>query len=412
MNKLIELREKRGAKLADLRKTIDAEGDEAKARFDALDAEIRAIDTDIARHERLAEMERLSEAEPVGGREMRAELRGYSVAAALRGAMSGRLEGREAEVHQELTRGREARSGAGIHIAIPTEVLLGAEVRNVQTVDNNVAGGFLVPTTVAPVADRFRPALRVEGMGATVLRNLSGFVDLPALAASGTASWVNENAAPTRTRVNFEKKSMGPRTISAEYAMSRRLMLQSGESIEAILRRDLSFLLAQGLDLAAINGPGASNQPLGLLRAGIEKVPTVTSGANVIFTSTAADLIAALELDDVTGTRAFLTNPTVMKAVRKVLDGEGHVIPISEQFHGERIEVTTQVPKNIGTGSDKSALIFDLWSELVVGYWSAVDILVNPYHADVASKGGALLHAFLDADVAVRHTEAFAYSEI
>ena len=52
------------------------------------------------------------------------------------------------------------------------------------------------------------------------------------------------------------------------------------------------------------------------------------------------------------------------------------------------------------------------WSELVIGYWSAVDILANPYHSDVASKGGVLLHAFLDADVAVRHPEAFAYAEI
>ncbi|MNY77940.1 hypothetical protein D3C86_2180050 [compost metagenome] len=70
------------------------------------------------------------------------------------------------------------------------------------------------------------------------------------------------------------------------------------------------------------------------------------------------------------------------------------------------------MPANIGTGSDKSALIYGLWSELVVGYWSAVDILINPYHPDVASNGGALLHAFLDADVAVRHPEAFRYAEI
>ena len=44
---------------------------------------------------------------------------------------------------------------------------------------------------------------------------------------------------------------------------------------------------------------------------------------------------------------------------------------------------------------------------MIIGYWSSVDILVNPYHKDVASKGGVLLHAFLDADVAVRHIESF-----
>jgi hypothetical protein len=38
--------------------------------------------------------------------------------------------------------------------------------------------------------------------------------------------------------------------------------------------------------------------------------------------------------------------------------------------------------------------------------------LLNKFHSDVASKGGALLHAFLDANVAVRHPKAFVYTEI
>ena len=40
-----------------------------------------------------------------------------------------------------------------------------------------------------------------------------------------------------------------------------------------------------------------------------------------------------------------------------------------------------------------------------MGYWSSIDILMNPYADSVASKGGALVHAFLDADVAIRHPE-------
>jgi HK97 family phage major capsid protein len=127
---------------------------------------------------------------------------------------------------------------------------------------------------------------------------------------------------------------------------------------------------------------------------------------------TVANLIAALELDNVSGTRALITNPTVMKTARKLKDGEGRVIPLATVFHDERIETSTQVPSNVGTGGNKNALICGMWSELIIGYWSAVDILLNPYHSDVASKGGALLHAFLDADVAVRHPEAFAWAEI
>lgn len=411
--KLHDLREKRAGKIAEMRaineKALAASrdfDDGERAAFDACEKETRALDDQIGRVERLDAMERSAPAESVGGVEMQRELRNYSLSSAINGALSGRLTGREAEVHQELSKGREQRAGAGVHLAVPTEVLLG-ETRN-QTVGTGSAGGFTVATQLAAVADRFRPALKVQGMGAMVMANLTGFLDLPNLASSGTAAWVAENGNATRTAVTFEKVSMGPKTIAGEYRLSRRLMLQSGASIEDLLRRDLGFILAQGLDLAAIAGTGTSNQPLGILNTvGVAKETTETA-----FSDTTANLISALELDDVSGTAAFLTNPTVMKAVRKMKDGDGHVMPASELFHNQRVEVSTQVPADLGTGDDKSALIYGLWSELVLGYWSAVDILINPYHPDVASNGGALLHAFLDADVAVRHPDAFRYAEV
>lgn len=412
---LNDLREKRAAKIAEMRTINDKamndnrdldEGERGK--FETLEKETRTLEEQIGRAEKLAAYERLeATGEHVGGEgEMRRELRNYSLSAAINGAMAGRLTGREAEVHQELSKGREQRAGNGIHLAVPTEILLG-ETRS-QTVGSDPAGGYTVATQLAAVADRFRPALKVQSMGATVMANLTGFLDLPNLASSGTATWVQENGNATRSAAGFDKVSMGPKTITGEYRLSRRLMLQSGASIEDLLRRDLGFILAQGLDLAAINGSGQNAEPLGILNtAGVTKETTETD-----FSDTTANLISALEIDDVTGTAAFLTNPTVMKAVRKIKDADDHVIPASELFHGQRVEVSTQVPTTIGSGGDKSALIYGQWGELVIGYWSAVDILLNPYHPDVASNGGALLHAFLDADVAVRHVEAFRYAEI
>lgn len=413
--KLNDLKEKRAAKIAEMRTMNDKamndnrdldEGERTK--FTALETETRTLEEQIGRAEKLAAYERLeATGERVGGEgEMRHELRNYSLSAAINGAMTGRLTGREAEVHQELSKGREQRAGAGIHLAVPTEILLG-ETRS-QTVGSDPAGGYTVATQLGAIADRFRPALKVQSMGATVMANLTGVLDLPNLASSGTATWVQENGNATRSAAGFDKVSMGPKTITGEYRLSRRLMLQSGASIEDLLRRDLGFILAQGLDLAAINGSGQNAQPRGILNTpGVAKETTETD-----FSDTTANLISALEIDDVTGTAAFLTNPTVMKATRKIKDNDDHVIPASELFHGQRVEVSTQVPTTIGSGGDKSALIYGQWGELVIGYWSAVDILLNPYHPDVASNGGALLHAFLDADVAVRHVEAFRYAEI
>ena len=199
---------------------------------------------------------------------------------------------------------------------------------------------------------------------------------------------------------------MGPKTVSAEYEVSRRMLLESQQALEPILRADLAYLLAQALDKAAIRGGGA-NEPTGILAD-----PNVTELPAAAFSSDlTADMIAALESDDVTGTRAFLTNPAVMAKARKTKDTDGRIIPNAELFHGERVEASTQVPGDVGDGDD-NALIYGEWASLYLGYWSGIDLLVNPYHADVASKGGALIHAFLDCDVAVRHPEGFVWTAV
>lgn len=424
MKKLIELKEQRASKTDALRAIVNKATtekrdltDDEQTAFDAGRTDVERIEREIRNAEFLAEAERRTEADPVssGGGEFDRELRNYSLADAIMGAMNGRLTGREAEIDEELKRGREGRSGAqGIHLAVPSEILLGrAEHRN-QTVGTAAAGGVTVATNLAALGDRFRPALKVESMGATVLRGLTGFLDLPNLAGSGSVSWVAENGNATRTAATFEKVSMAPKTVAGEYRMSRRLILQSSAAIEDVLRRDLGFLLAQELDRAAIAGTGTAPEPRGVLHtAGVEQVPVVgTAGSFVGSSDITSDLMAALEVDDVTGTGAFLTHPRVMNQARKLKDTTGRNIPIAEVFHNARVESSTQVPTNLGDDDNRFGLIYGQWGELYIGYWSAVDILINPYHPDVASNGGALLHAFLDADVAIRHPKAFAYAEI
>ena len=107
-----------------------------------------------------------------------------------------------------------------------------------------------------------------------------------------------------------------------------------------------------------------------------------------------------------TGTTGFLTNPALMGVARKLKDGQQRPISTADTFHNERVVATNQVP----TIGGENPLIFGAWANLMIGYWSGVDILANPYTD--ASKGGLRLHAFLDADVAIRHPEAFAWKAV
>lgn len=413
MPRLHDLKEQRAAKIAEMRAINDKAmndnrdlDDGERTKFDALDKETRSIGDQIDRAERLATYERLEAAgEQIDGGEMRRELRNYSLAKAATESLGGKLTGLEGEVHQELSKGRETRG-----LMVPTEILLGgAETRAITTTTPaGNPGGNLVRTDLAAMTDHRRPALKVEALGATVLRGLTGNLDLPRLNASGSAHWIAEHAATTGSDAKFEKKSMSPNTVSGQYELSRRMLLQSNEAIETILRRDLGFILAQALDLAAIKG-GGTNEPSGIMA---DAAVTVLADAALSSDAT-ADMIAALDTDDVTGTRAFLTHPAVMAIARKVKEATtNRVVPIAETFHGERVESSTQVPVVTAGTPDTRALIYGEWASLYIGYWSGVDILMNPYADAVASKGGVLLHAFLDTDVVVRHPEGFRWMEI
>lgn len=386
MLNIAALQEQRAAKVAEARAAMTANETD---KFAALEAEIRSLDGKIKNAATLAEFERNAEALPDASQER--ELRSYSVAKAIREGQAGTLTGVEREMHDELGRGREVRG-----VMIPTSMILG-ETR-AMTVGGS--GGNTVATNLGGLIDRLRPVLAVQGLGATVLSGLTGNLDLPKLVSGPSATWVAEDAPSTPSDAVFGKVSMKPKTVTGEMYMSRRLTLQNSVSLETVLRNDLAFVLAQALDKAAIAGTGV-NDPEGILTAIAEDAT-----ASTVLSDIAADLIAALQIDDVTGTTGFLTNPALMAVARKVKDTTNRTIPASEIFHGETVVASNQVAAIAG----KNPLIFGAWSNLVLGYWSGVDILANPYSD--ASKGGLRLHAFLDADVAVRHEEAFAWKAV
>jgi HK97 family phage major capsid protein len=386
-----QLQETRASKIAALKALGDTPD---PVKFDALETEVRDLDKQIKRAATLAEFERQADAAPDASLEK--ELRSYSVAKAIREGAAGTLTGLEAEQHTELSKGRETRG-----IMIPTSMILG-ETR-AQTVGTNSAGGYTVATNLGGLIDRIRPTLAVQAMGATVISGLVGNLDLPKLTAGPTAYWVAEDGATTASDSTFGKISLSPKTVSGEMYMSRRLILQNSVALEDVLRRDLGFVLAQALDKAAVKG-GGTNEPTGLMSE-----VSATASSETVLSDIAADLIAALQIDDIQGTGAFLTNAKVMNTARKLKDGDGRYIGQANVFHDQPVTTTSQLVTTVGT-PDTNPLIYGAWDNLFIGYWSGIDILANPYTD--ASKGGLRLHAFLDADIVVRHAEAFAWKAV
>ena len=77
------------------------------------------------------------------------------------------------------------------------------------------------------------------------------------------------------------------------------------------------------------------------------------------------------------------------------------------KVYAKRFLSSQQVPSNLtkGTGTALSAIVGGIWNQLVAAYWSAVDILVDPYTG--SSSGTVRIVSLQDMDIQVRHNEAF-----
>ena len=100
----------------------------------------------------------------------------------------------------------------------------------------------------------------------------------------------------------------------------------------------------------------------------------------------------------------------VMVAAMKLKDGQGLPFGLSTVFAQQRAEFADTVPSNLtkGSGTGLSALIYGNWADLLIGYWSAFDVLVNPYESTAYAKGNVQVGAMLTCDIAVRYPESFA----
>ncbi|MCA8967632.1 MAG: phage major capsid protein, partial [Planctomycetes bacterium] len=72
---------------------------------------------------------------------------------------------------------------------------------------------------------------------------------------------------------------------------------------------------------------------------------------------------------------------------------------------------TNQVPINTTPTPDTLRLILGDWAQVMLGIWSEVDILVNPFDSTAYARGGVLVRAMSTVDIAVRHPTAFVHAD-
>lgn len=333
------------------------------------------------------------------------------------------LDGIEAEMHQEAVREAEDNKFDLSGIGVPSMFFQKRDL----TAGTSTAYGNTVQTDVGELIEYLWPRMATERLGADVMSGLTSNISFPRQNTIPSATWEGENDDNAESSPTTNTVSLNPNRVGTYVDVSKQLLLQSKvPALENRVRRDIEMAIGNAVDIAAINGSGASNQPTGILNTtGIGDIAGGTNGAAPTWAN-----IVGLETEVATanadlGNLAYLTTPGIrgkLKTTEKATNtgqfvwdnmvfggvGGNRRMPGEGQLNGYRAAVSTLVPSDLskGTGTNLHAVIFGNWQELMIGQFGGLDIVIDPY----TQAGKSLLRIVINSwwDIAIAHAASFA----
>ena len=318
---------------------------------------------------------------------------GYSLVKAIRGQMSGQLNGLEAEVHQELS---QQMPTAARGVVVPSLLLETRTTMNTTNVANLVGsmprGDLFI--------DALQPASAVMAAGATTIGGLTKAITIPKETGELTAAFLAEGSAATETSLTFGSVSLTPRRISGTASFTLESLVQSDPAIDQLIRQSLTRQIAKAIDNAALNGNGSAPNPTGILAtSGINTF--ATAGSSTMLYTEALSALSKLEEDDVPSVDAvFLVHPTDYAVIASsTIDSGSGLFTVAEngRIAGRRVIQSSLVPA--GT------VALGLFRHCMVGLFGGTDLVVD--NVTEARSAKVLITQHQMADVAVRYPEAF-----
>ncbi|GAA4652387.1 hypothetical protein GCM10023116_46710 [Kistimonas scapharcae] len=338
--------------------------------------------------------EQRSEAKPVTSIDMsRQEVQNYSLMKALRACQSGDWRGAELELEASLAvadkLGKDARG-----FYIPYDV----QQRDMTTGGANT-GAELVGTD--HLAGSFIDALRGQTLlmqlGADVLPGLVGNVDIPATDGDGTFYWINEGEDGTDSTIPTRTVELSPKTVAGAVPVTRRLLLQSAPSVEAMLMRQLQLGAAMAIDNAGF--VGAAKGPTGILKStGISTV-TLTSPGKPTWAELVQFETEAATDDALVGSLAYVGHSNVIGHCKSKPRDAGSGLMLMEN---NMVNGYNAYRKN---GLAATDLMFGNFADVAIGMWGVLDVM--PDKATKAASGGLVMRVFQDVDIVIKRPQSF-----
>ena len=352
-----------------------------QAAVDAAEAKVNELTRELDIAKKADAAERLAVAQHLQKEEKKGHT--FSIIRFLNGAMPGAtLNGLEAEMAAEGAKELQRSGIAPKGLVIPAAVFTrGASGQNAGT---NADGGNLVITGQHYV-DEVSERLTVFKMGATVLTDLVGNVDLPSVGGV-TFAFVNEGVSTSSTKkAAVAKATLSPKGIRGHMAVTRDLLAQSSLNVEQILKDRIIAAEAACIDKAA----------LAAIVSAATSAGTSFSYANLVAMETAIN--AANANRGKMGYILPVADWGLAKVTQKASGFPAMILEPGDMINGYKADFSNQFAANTP--------VFGNFEDLFIGRWGGVEILVDPF--TMADTGEIKLQLFSYADVKVALDKSF-----
>jgi len=296
----------------------------------------------------------------------------------------------------------------------------GEYVEKALAAQSSAGGGFLIREDFDDgIIELLRPASVIRSLNPIMVGLDSGTLSIPKHTAGSSGSWIGENANITKTQPSFGQITLQAHKYASLVPVSNDLIRRSNYNTQTIVRDDLVADIATATDLAFLRSDGTAGQPRGLryLAGNTLAANATVSVANVV--TDLGKMIQYLLDDNVRMLRpGWMFSPRTWRYLYTVLDGNGNFIFKDELSKGTLFgfpyRMTTNIPSNLGTGSNESEVYLVDFADVIVGEATSILLDVSDsaaYHDGSSvvasfSLDQSVIRAIVEVDINTRHDVA------
>ena len=395
-----------------------AEETELRNAMDQEDALTASIETALKLEKRSAEEARKAASAAAGkekGEGGEKEMRNFSFTKLI--AAGKNVQGLEKELIEEsLAEARtlgvvESENSVYLSNNLMSSIVGAAREKRTMTAASGSAGGYLVPTVKLDWFDVLFELSVLDALGVQRLSGLSANTDIPGITTAVTSGWANgETGTQSPADPTLANRAMSPKLLYTATNISKRLLVQTNQSVDAYIVMDMMNSMAQQLQRSVINGAGSSGEPLGILgTTGIQSVAMGTNGAAITFAKVMALYAAVANANANLDKCKWLSNPKVAAAAMQtpIDTGSGFMILPYNSFAGGNTGkiagfdflATASTPSTLTKGSSSgncSALLFGDFSQMVVGQFGGIEIITDDITGARSGYRAVTINQWLD----------------